>query len=128
MFAGPNGSGKSELKKYLPPALLGVYLNPDEIEAAVRQRGFLDFNDYGAATAAEEGLAYLRRSQFLASAGLADQVKRLGVADSRLMFTDVKVNAYLASVAADFLRRELLRQQVSFTFETVMSSPDKVAR
>jgi predicted ABC-type ATPase len=32
MFAGPNGSGKSTLKSYLPLALLGVYLNPDEME------------------------------------------------------------------------------------------------
>jgi predicted ABC-type ATPase len=32
MFAGPNGSGKSTLKTYLPQQLLGVYLNPDEIE------------------------------------------------------------------------------------------------
>ncbi len=32
MFAGPNGSGKSVLKQHLPLALLGLYLNPDEIE------------------------------------------------------------------------------------------------
>ena len=32
MFAGPNGSGKSTLKTVLPPKLIGVYLNPDEIE------------------------------------------------------------------------------------------------
>lgn len=30
-------------------------------------------------------------------------------------------------MAADFLRRKLLAQRVSFSFETVMSSPDKVA-
>lgn len=39
MFAGPNGSGKSTLKSYLPGNLLGVYLNPDEIEQEVRTRG-----------------------------------------------------------------------------------------
>ena len=32
MFAGPNGSGKSTLKSVLPSALLGFYLNPDELE------------------------------------------------------------------------------------------------
>ena len=32
MFGGPNGSGKSSLKSYLPEPLLGIYLNPDEIE------------------------------------------------------------------------------------------------
>ncbi|MEI6178521.1 MAG: zeta toxin family protein, partial [Verrucomicrobiota bacterium] len=36
------------------------------------------------------------------------------------------VNAYFASVAADFLRQKLLEKRVSFSFETVMSSPDKV--
>ena len=36
VFAGPNGSGKSVLKSYLPEPLLGVYLNPDEIEAEVK--------------------------------------------------------------------------------------------
>ena len=36
MFAGPNGSGKSTLKLYLDPHLLGIYLNPDEIEQETR--------------------------------------------------------------------------------------------
>lgn len=35
MFAGPNGSGKSVLKSYLPQELLGVYLNPDEVETGI---------------------------------------------------------------------------------------------
>jgi predicted ABC-type ATPase len=43
MFAGPNGSGKSTLKSVLPTELLGVYLNPDEIEQEARNHGFLDF-------------------------------------------------------------------------------------
>ena len=32
MFAGPNGSGKSTLKSMLRPELIGIYINPDEIE------------------------------------------------------------------------------------------------
>ena len=47
MFAGPNGSGKSTLKAYLPTDLLGSYLNPDEIEQGVRDRGFLDVAQHG---------------------------------------------------------------------------------
>ena len=47
MFAGPNGSGKSTLKAYLPTDLLGGYLNPDEIEQGVRDRGFLDVAQHG---------------------------------------------------------------------------------
>ena len=38
----------------------------------------------------------------------------------------MEVNAYFASVVSDFLRQALLAARRSFTFETVMSSPDKV--
>ena len=51
----------------------------------------------------------------------------LRFADGKLGFFHVAVNAYFASVAADFLRRKLLEKRVSFSFETVMSAPDKVA-
>lgn len=36
------------------------------------------------------------------------------------------MNSYFASVAADFIRQKLLDAGTSFTFETVMSSSDKV--
>lgn len=35
MFAGPNGSGKSTIKGMVPTELLGVYLNPDEIQKEI---------------------------------------------------------------------------------------------
>ena len=38
VFAGPNGSGKSTIKDVINTNLLGVYINPDEIE-------MVDFND-----------------------------------------------------------------------------------
>lgn len=126
MFAGPNGSGKSELKKYLPPVLLGVYLNPDEVEKEIRQQGFLDVAAYGVLTDAPEVLGFFRSSSFLISAGIADAAKRLGFAGGRLDFASVAVNSYFASVAVDFLRQRLLAQKVSFTFETVMSHRSKV--
>lgn len=36
------------------------------------------------------------------------------------------MNSYFASVMVDFLRQWYLRERVSFTFESVMSHPDKV--
>jgi len=59
MFAGPNGSGKSTLKSVLPKELLGVYLNPDDIEKEIRETGFLDFSSYGVVTTADEVLGIL---------------------------------------------------------------------
>lgn len=46
MFAGPNGSGKSTIKSVIAPSLLGVYVNPDEIEKEIRQSDFLNLNTY----------------------------------------------------------------------------------
>jgi len=127
MFAGPNGSGKSVLKSSLPTELLGVYLNPDEIEAGIREMGFLDLKALGIGTTAEEVLPHFTASAFLKAEGLAEQAQRLHFADGRLDFAGVAVNAYFASVAVDFLRSRLLAQKASFTFETVMSHPGKVA-
>ena len=126
MFAGPNGSGKSELKKHLHPALLGIYLNPDELEKRIREQGFLDLPAYDVTTNANEVLPFFLGSSFLSSAGCADAARHLGFADGRLDFGKVAVNSYFASVAADFLRQKLLARKVSFTFETVMSHHSKV--
>jgi predicted ABC-type ATPase len=126
MFAGPNGSGKSVLKSYLLPKLLGVYLNPDEIEAGIKRDGWLDLRAIGVETTAEEALPFFVESNFLKAEGLDREVGRLGFADGRLDFTGVAVNAYFASVAVDFLREKLMEQKATFTFETVMSHPSKV--
>jgi predicted ABC-type ATPase len=126
MFAGPNGSGKSTIKSVLPSELLGVYLNPDEIEKEIRDMDFLDVSTYGIETTADEILPFFVNSTLLLKAELNDDAKKLCFTDSMLSFLHVSVNAYYASVAADFLRRKLLEKRISFSFETVMSSPDKV--
>ncbi len=125
MFAGPNGSGKSTIKSVLPDNLLGVYLNPDEMQKDIEDRGFLNVRDYGVETTREEILDFFMHSTLLQKTGLDDEAAGLRFTDGKLDFFDVIVNAYFASVAADFLRQKLLEQRVSFSFETVMSSPDK---
>jgi len=126
MFAGPNGSGKSTIKEVIPPQLLGIYINPDEIEKTLRQSGRLELADF-AIQAADSGLmAHLRNSSLLGKAGLLGEVEKLSCRDGRLNFNGVAINSYYASVIADFIRHKLLAARASFTFETVMSSPDKV--
>ena len=126
MFAGPNGSGKSTLKAHLPPALLGAYLNPDELELDIRTNGCLDVCAHGVRTTADEVRAFFTHSAFLLGEGLAGEAAKLGFSDRGVEFGAVAVNSYFASVAADFLRQKLLRQNASFTFETVMSHASKV--
>lgn len=128
MFAGPNGSGKSTLfRQILPAALQGVYLNPDEIEQGIQRLGYLDLGTYGVRVGDEGILDFFRGSALVQRAKLEKAVERLAMSGQRLHFAPGTVNAYFASIASDFIRHRLLEQQVSFTFETVMSSPDKVA-
>jgi len=126
MFAGPNGSGKSTLKSVLRPELLGIYINPDEIEADIREWGFWDVEAYGVQTSESEILEFFRRSPLLERAELLEEAALLRFNDGKLSFFEVSVNAYFASVAADFLRGKLLQMERSLSLETVMSSPDKV--
>lgn len=127
MFAGPNGSGKSTIKDMLPSEWLGVYINADEIEKTIRSSAGLNLADFNVQADAQELRSFLQASILLQKAGLLPLVPQLSFLDSRVIFGSVPVNSYWASVLADFVRHKLLSAQVSFTFETVMSSPDKVA-
>jgi predicted ABC-type ATPase len=127
MFAGPNGSGKSTIKSVIRSELLGVYINPDEIEQEIRQSGFLDLKYFRVRTNSAEILSFFQNSTLLAKAELLEEAELLHFNDNNLSFHNVLVNSYFASVAADFIRHKLLETGTSFTFETVMSSPDKVA-
>lgn len=126
MFAGPNGSGKSTLKSVISPNLLGVYINPDEIEKEIRSYGFLDLSAYGIKSTKDETLPFFQSSSLLHKADLIDEAAYLTFTDNKLSFFSVEVNAYFASVAADFIRKKLLQTQTSFSFETVMSFEDKI--
>ena len=126
MFAGPNGSGKSTFKTMIRRELLGIYINPDEIEKEINDRGFLDLDTYQITAAKQEILDFFKQSHLLEKADCLDEAQFLRFNDNQLSFHDVGGNAYFASVAADFIRQKLIEHSKSFTFETVMSFPDKV--
>jgi predicted ABC-type ATPase len=126
MFAGPNGSGKSTIKSVVGTQLLGFYINPDEMEAEIRRQGFLDFHPFSIQTTHKEVLAFFSNSTLLKKASLSDKVSSLEFEGSCLHFKNIEINAYFASVAADFIRQKLIENNSPFTFETVMSSEDKI--
>lgn len=126
MFAGPNGSGKSTFKSIIRPELLGVFINPDEIEKEIQNYDFLDLKNYRVDTTEKEILDYFHNSTLLKNADLLDDAYSLSFNDDKLSFFNVSVNAYFASVAADFIRHKLIGCSKSFTFETVMSFTDKI--
>lgn len=126
MFAGPNGSGKSTIKAMIRQELLGFYINPDEIEKEIKDYDFLDFSVYGISTNEREILDFFYKSSLLDKTNYLDDTQFLRFNDDKLIFRDVGSNSYFASVAADFIRQKLIEHSRSFTFETVMSFPDKI--
>jgi hypothetical protein len=65
MFAGPNGSGKSTFKSIIRRELLGIYINPDDIEKDMRDYGFVDLAAYSVSTNKEEILSFFKHSSLL---------------------------------------------------------------
>lgn len=130
LFAGPNGSGKSSMKTLLAADLLGVYLNADDVEAALRRDRALDFAQFGLLAgrdfAAETLFGHLNASPLLQRAGLTKDLAEWRIVDNRLEIGSTPINAYHAAALVDGLRHILLRAGTRFSCETVMSSADKV--
>jgi predicted ABC-type ATPase len=128
MFAGPNGSGKTTVKNNLrkQPEWFGIYINPDELEHVVRQTGSLSLELFGLTTTTEEIRTFLASSTFLQSRHSLSNTNGIECREQVLHFSGFQFDSYYASVLADFLRRKALHASQSFSFETVMSAPDKV--
>lgn len=126
MFAGPNGSGKSTLKEILDEHLLGIYINPDEIQKELSLTGFIDFTRFGIELSAESLFAHYQSSSLMQKVGQQHQVQDFDVRQNALYVNPLQVNAYICSVLADFMRIQLLNLPRSFSFETVMSFSDKI--
>lgn len=126
IFAGPNGSGKSTLKGVLPPQLLGAYLNPDDIERQIRSDGFFECRGTNLSVNPHDLLESLRSSPRLNSRDVALDFRSVKIDGPRIVFGELQISSYVAASLVDFLRAKLLAERESFTFETVMSHPDKV--
>ena len=132
LFGGPNGSGKSTLKgmfrgdgPILRPFHLGVYLNPDDIEREWKLAG-LQLQDFRVPEDRSGLCDFLSRHPLVVRSGQVDRIGSLRIADGILGPGDLVVDSYLASALTEYFRRALLGQQVTFSFETVMSSRSKL--
>lgn len=127
MFAGPNGSGKSTIKSVIPAELVGAYINADDLEKEIRATGCIDLGAFGVHASQEAVHRFFQDSALLERAELTAAATAIHVRGTCLDFGQLQANSYFASVAADFIRRKLIGASASMTFETVMSSEDKIA-
>ncbi len=126
MIAGPNGSGKTSLTAYLrslPRLDFGFYVNADDLQAALIGEHKVRFSGFGIEVEEDD----LR--DFYDSHPLFPRCEGNDFSISRNVLT-LKGTApgmdYFAALMADYIRRQMLRQGVTFSFETVMSAPDKI--
>lgn len=126
MFAGPNGSGKSTLIEEVRLKFnVGYFINADEIESLLKRQKFLDCTNFLPKIITDQDW-----ENFIASAQSHDkrlqtETPKISLSNNYLICKD-PINSYHASVIAEFLRFQLLFEDQTFSFETVMSHPSKV--
>lgn len=126
IFAGPNGSGKSTITSVISQELLGIYINPDEMEKEMKENGHLDLKKYQIAIHQPDLLSFFQNSSLLKNSHLTEKADFVELKEDLLVLHQQEKHDYLAAVMADFIRQELLKLIKTFSFETVMSHPDKI--
>lgn len=128
VFAGPNGSGKTTIVRSLQAEIpFGVYVNADDIEQNLAETKVLLFNTYQiVVTSSEIQQFFLKGSTFSpVKRNEPDLWNKLTVEENVLRI-NTRVDSYLAADIAEFIRQNLLSNNLSFTYETVMSHKSKI--
>lgn len=126
MFAGPNGSGKSTLISEVRKTYnVGFFINADEIESELKKKRFLDLTDFSSKLLTQSAW-----DEFVGKAKKNDnrfegEFPAVSLRDNFLI-CKYELNSYHCSLIAEFLRNNLLDQDQTFSFETVMSHDSKV--
>lgn len=127
VFAGPNGSGKTTIINSLRSEIgFGIYVNADDIEKQLKESSILLFSLYNLTVTTEQLQTFFKRSTF---APLKRQEPNLWsslLVKDNVLHVTTNVDAYLAGDLAEFIRQQLLANDISFTYETVMSHGSKL--
>ncbi|OAB29427.1 hypothetical protein FBFR_03890 [Flavobacterium fryxellicola] len=130
VFAGPNGSGKTSLYSVISKTYtFGIFINADEIEKIIQTKGLIDLFEFGlnVTTKDLEIFNSLNDSQ-----SLFDKAKQESytidsiVAENFIVNKPKKTNSYEAAFTAAFIRYLRVKQQKSFSYETVKSNNSKL--
>lgn len=130
IFAGPNGSGKTTIVNRLRNDIpFGVYVNADDIEATLVKERSINFSDYMLKVSTQDLHSFFETSN-LSPVKSENPLfwQAFSIQNNTLTIPQqLPIDSYLAADFAEFLRQSLLASGISFTYETVMSHPAKVA-
>jgi predicted ABC-type ATPase len=129
VFAGPNGSGKTTIFKEIlrnSKVNLGVYINADEIEMQLKEYKTVDFNQFQISVSDVQLKAFFIQSTFSPVKRSETDLFQKLIVEKNILTISTAVDSYLAADLAEFVRQCLVAQEISFTYETVLSFPDKI--
>jgi len=130
IFAGPNGSGKSTLfKEFSKNYNTGFFVNADELETKLKSSGLIDLKELGVVASQEdlENFKSLDTSQSLFKKAETEGHKIDILVKQNFIVDDSKeTHSYEGAFIASFIRDLLIKQNKSFSFETVLSHPSKI--
>jgi len=125
MIAGPNGSGKTSLTKYLSGELhlnFGCYVNADDIEKLLRENKKFSLHRFGLKVKDLDFRQYYEEHALRPRATVKWEIRR----NTLYLIEQLPKNTHFPTLFADYIRRELMRLKVTFSFETVMSDSGKI--
>ena len=129
VFAGPNGSGKTTVFRGLLESSkisLGIYVNADDIEKEFYVSNSLSLEQYQLSISLEQVQDFFRQSNFSpVKRNELDLWQKIQIAENKIILSTT-IDSYIAADIAEFIRQRLLAEGISFTYETVMSHPDKI--
>jgi predicted ABC-type ATPase len=127
VFAGPNGSGKTTIINSLKSEIgFGIYVNADDIESILKESKVLLFNTYQLKITETQLQAFFKESNFApVKRNEPDLWSKLQVREN-VLHVSTFIDSYIAADIAEFIRQQLLSNDISFTYETVMSHESKL--
>lgn len=127
VFAGPNGSGKTTLINSLRSEIgFGVYVNADDIESLLMRSNVLLFSAYQLVVSNQEVQDFFIQSNFSPMKRNQPELWKSMVVTDNILHVNTTIDSYLAADIAAFIRQKLMENDISFTYETVMSHEKKI--
>ncbi|MDV4043697.1 hypothetical protein CMT37_12820 [Elizabethkingia anophelis] len=130
IFAGPNGSGKSTLfetfqRNFNP----GIFINSDVIEKEILEKGFLDLLPYDLELTQNDLDLFFQSTNaksLLQKSLEAGHKINLEIKENIIIDKSGDIRSYEVALITSFIRENLLKNNISFSFETVMSHSSKL--
>lgn len=131
IFAGPNGSGKTTLYHHIKESYFStrLFINADLLEQEFKRQNYIDFSAYNINSSDKIFQDFSRSQGQYLKAGFTKESWNLIIKENVLVSIDsanLHFNSLHFAIIADFIRQELIRKKVSFSFETVFSHPSKL--